>query len=291
MLKPDATFGFAERIPVGVRRRIEQGVAGLREQFVVDAREVGGAGQCDPLGEAQRDTPALVRKYGNRALLLVSGKCPVHCRYCFRRHESYTDAVDIGGFEAALTAVAGDPELREVILSGGDPLMVSDARLFEVMDALRSIEHVRRLRIHTRMPVVTPGRIGARLVTGLAERQPVWVVVHINHPNELDQRAVHALRALGSAGVPLLSQSVLLRGINDRVDILAELFESLVDLGVRPYYLHALDPVAGAAHFAVSDQEGRALMESLRRCVSGIAMPTFVREVPGAPSKVVVRET
>jgi EF-P beta-lysylation protein EpmB len=291
--------GFPVRLPARLKRRLErEDLPQIARQFLPDQAEavpVEGHG-VDPLDEAERPVSGWIRKYENRALLLVTGNCPVHCRYCFRRHESYGDSIETAGLEPALTALRADPGLHEVVLSGGDPLMVSNARLGELMGALSEVPHLRRLRVHTRMPVVTPSRVDGGLlellrgVAGPAASRslPTWLVVHLNHASELDAPARDALRSLVRAGVPTLSQSVLLRGVNDRVEALAELFESLVDLGVKPYYLHALDPVRGAAHFAVPDGVGVSLMRALRSRVSGLAVPAFVREVPGEPSKVLV---
>ena len=220
--------------------------------------------RTDPLEEqACHVAPGLLRKYAGRALLITTGSCPVHCRYCFRRHYAYSD--EPGRFEEwlpALEAIAADPSIHEVLLSGGDPLMLQNSRLAELCDALDAVPHVRRVRVHTRMPVVVPERVTPGLIELLSSRRmaPI-VVVHLNHPSEIAEDSRKALRGMVRAGIPVLSQSVLLRGINDSSATLAELFEQLIDLGVMPYYLHQLDPVRGAG--ALRD-EGRAGTEADR---------------------------
>lgn len=243
---------------------------------------------ADPLSEASaRAAPGLLRKYEGRALLIASGVCPVHCRYCFRRHHPYPQ--DVQGrapWDAALEAIGRDPSVHEVLLSGGDPLMLGDARLGALCDAIGAIPHVERLRIHTRMPVVLPSRVTDELLDLLlGVRLRCVVVLHANHPDELVGEAAEAVGRLSRAGLTLLNQSVLLRGVNDDESTLLRLCERLVALGALPYYLHQLDPVAGAAHFEVPLAEGRRLVEGLRRRLPGYAVPRYVREVPGEASK------
>ena len=244
--------------------------------------------RTDPLEEqACHVAPGLLRKYAGRALLITTGSCPVHCRYCFRRHYAYSD--EPGRFEEwlpALEAIAADPSIHEVLLSGGDPLMLQNSRLAELCDALDAVPHVRRVRVHTRMPVVVPERVTPGLIELLSSRRmaPI-VVVHLNHPSEIAEDSRKALRGMVRAGIPVLSQSVLLRGINDSSATLAELFEQLIDLGVMPYYLHQLDPVRGAAHFETKVELGRKLIAELRERLPGYAVPRFVREVPGGRFK------
>ncbi len=242
----------------------------------------------DPLEEqAFHVAPGLLQKYAGRALLITTGSCPVHCRYCFRRHYAYSE--EPAGFEEwrpALEAIAADPSIHEVLLSGGDPLMLTNVRLRELCAALDAIRHVRRLRVHTRMPVVLPERVTPGLIElFLSRRMTTIVVVHVNHPSEIAEDSGNALREMVRAGIPVLSQSVLLRGINDSSATLAELFERLVDLGVMPYYLHQLDPVQGAAHFETKVDLGRTLIRELRERLPGYAVPRYVREVPGGRYK------
>ncbi|MEE4249589.1 MAG: EF-P beta-lysylation protein EpmB [Alcanivoracaceae bacterium] len=249
--------------------------------------DVPGYG-TDPLEEAEHTpVPGILHKYQGRVLLMVTGACAIHCRYCFRRHFPYTDHLPTRDrLAVALEWLAGQPDISEVILSGGDPLSVSDRRLRELLAALQDIPHLKRLRIHSRLPVVMPERISEGLLTMLASSsmKPV-MVVHANHAAELGPEAATALAALSDAGVHLLNQSVLLRGINDDADTLVALSERLFEVGVLPYYLHQLDRVAGAAHFAVSDQRAAQLLARLHARLPGYLVPKLVREEPGAAGK------
>ncbi len=242
----------------------------------------------DPVGDQRfRVAPGLIHKYPGRALLVLTSACAVHCRYCFRRSFPYGDE-DSGGraAEEALEAIAADSSLAEVILSGGDPLVLPDEVLSGWVQRLGRLSHLKRLRIHTRVPGVLPQRITSSLLTALKGPLPLWVVVHFNHPRELTPQAVEACGRLVDAGFPLLNQAVLLRGVNDDAQILAELLEGLVNVRIKPYYLHQMDRVAGGAHFEVPEQEGLRLMEAVRERVSGLAMPMYVRDLPGESSKV-----
>lgn len=245
----------------------------------------------DPVGdrEAVRQ-PGLLHKYRGRALMVATGACAVHCRYCFRRHFPYEEAPGtLAGWQPALEALADDPSIHELILSGGDPLMLSDDRLAELVEALAEIPHLRRLRIHTRLPVMIPARVNAELLDWLAGTRLVpWVVVHVNHPREVDACVARALARLVDAGVPVLNQAVLLKGINDDAGVLAELCERLVDLRVSPYYLHQLDRVAGAAHFEVSVEQGREILAELRGLLPGFAVPRYVCEQAGQTHKMLL---
>jgi EF-P beta-lysylation protein EpmB len=242
----------------------------------------------DPVGDAQAmRVPGLLQKYRGRVLLTATGACAVHCRYCFRRHYPYAEANPVADrWHAALAHIAADDSTAEVILSGGDPLTLSDRRLKEFTDALAPIAHVKRLRIHTRLPVVLPERIDDGLLAWLGGlRLPTAVVIHANHANELDTTVRAALARLKDCGATLLNQSVLLRGVNDSADALADLSEALFDAGVLPYYLHRLDRVQGAAHFEVADARAVALVEALRARLPGYLVPRLVREDAGAPTK------
>jgi EF-P beta-lysylation protein EpmB len=242
----------------------------------------------DPVGDAAATRHAgLLQKYDGRVLLIATGTCAVHCRYCFRRHFPYDEAprllVDC---RPALDGIAADSSLREVILSGGDPLALVDATLAALVEQLEAIPHLRRLRIHTRLPIVIPERVTTDLVTVLqGSRLTPIVVVHANHANEIDRQVAAALAKLADAGVLLLNQAVLLAGVNDSVEAQAALCERLIDIRVLPYYLHQLDRVAGAAHFEVPIANGLRIMEQLRARLPGYAVPRYVQEVPGAPSK------
>jgi EF-P beta-lysylation protein EpmB len=256
--------------------------------------EVPGYG-ADPLHEAEAAlAPSLLQKYAGRALLITTAACAIHCRYCFRREYPYSaqsgvDEEGQGRFGAALRAIAADPSIEEVILSGGDPLSLGDARLESLTDSLAAMPHVRRIRVHTRQPVVLPSRVDAGLLAWLrGVQKPVVIVLHVNHPNEIDAEVRAACAALRDAGATLLNQSVLLRGVNDDVDTLQNLSCVLMDAGVLPYYLHLPDHVRGTAHFDVDEPKAQRLIETLGSRLSGYLVPRLVREVPGAPSKTAI---
>lgn len=243
----------------------------------------------DALDEASyRKAPGLLHKYEGRALLVLTGACAVHCRYCFRRHYPYSqEPKRLDDWEPAFAVLEQDESIREVLLSGGDPLMLTDERLAAVVRRLEAIPHLRRLRIHTRLPIVLPNRVTWELLDLLSSMRlaPV-VVVHANHPCELVADCALALRQLVQSGAMMLNQAVLLRGINDSVETLSELSERLIDLGIRPYYLHQLDRVSSTSHFEVAEETGRRLIDALRRRLPGYAVPQYVRETPGEPFKV-----
>jgi L-lysine 2,3-aminomutase len=246
---------------------------------------------ADPVGDrAATRSPGLLHKYRSRVLMVTTGACAVHCRYCFRRHFPYSEGPrSPEDWAEAVAFIAADNTIREVILSGGDPLSLVDRRLAELARRLAAIGHVRRLRIHTRLPLMIPGRVSEKLTTWLrATRLTPIIVIHANHANELDDSVGAALARLVDAGIVLLNQSVLLRGVNDGDDDLAELCERLVDLRVMPYYLHQLDRVSGAAHFEVSEARGRQLVADLRKRLPGYAVPRYVRETAGAAHKLVL---
>lgn len=235
--------------------------------------------------------PGLLQKYSGRALMIVTGACAVHCRYCFRRHFPYEDAPNaLETWEPAFASIEADPSIHEVLLSGGDPLVRTDEWLARLSRRLEEIEHLRRLRVHTRLPIVLPERVTNELLEWLtgSRLRPV-VVVHANHANELDASCAAALRRLIDRGIPVLNQAVLLRGVNDDADVLATLSERLIDIGVMPYYIHQLDRVAGAHHFETSAENGLDYMTELHRRLPGYALPRYVREIPGAAGKTEVR--
>lgn len=241
----------------------------------------------DPLDEQSSVVPGLLHKYRNRALLLVKGGCAVNCRYCFRRHFPYSDNQgNKRNWQQALEYIRQQPELDEIIFSGGDPLMAKDHELDWLIAELEQIPHIKRLRIHSRLPVVIPKRITEALCQRLAQsRLQTLMVTHINHAQEIDDDLRHGMRMLKRAGVTLLNQSVLLRGINDDATTLAALSNALFDAGILPYYLHVLDKVQGAAHFYVDDQRARAIVRELLGKVSGYMVPKLAREIGGEPSK------
>ncbi len=243
----------------------------------------------DPLEESRfRPLPGVLHKYAGRVLLLLNGVCPLHCRYCFRRH--YPHQAEGGPqISDVLAYLQARPDIREVILSGGDPLGLSDRRLESWLDALASVTSVERLRLHTRFPVVVPERVTESLVECLGAIRPqVIMVLHVNHAKELDREVAAALAPLVRAGISLFNQSVLLRGVNDSPRALRELSERLMACRITPYYLHLLDPVAGAAHFAVGEQEAEELLESLRATLPGYLVPRLTREIAGAAYKIPV---
>jgi L-lysine 2,3-aminomutase len=292
-LLPPADTGFALRVPQGFLARMRRGDRAdpLLLQVLPQAGElleVAGYG-VDAVGDlAARAASGVLHKYQGRALLVATGSCAVHCRYCFRRHFPYareTAAAD--RWREAVEHIRGDASIDEVILSGGDPLSLSTPKLAELTHALASIPHLRRLRIHTRLPIVLPERVDDELENWLRQLPwPTAIVLHANHANELDARVGDACARLRGTGVSLLNQSVLLRGVNDTVDALAVLSERLFSQGVIPYYLHQLDHVAGTAHFAVDDVTARELIQALRGRLSGYLVPRLVREVAGEGGKV-----
>ncbi|HEX7044116.1 MAG TPA: EF-P beta-lysylation protein EpmB [Burkholderiales bacterium] len=287
---------FRLRVPRGYLARMRRGDPHdplLRQVLPLGAEteEVPGFVR-DPVGDlgAMR-RPGVLQKYHGRVLLTVTGACAVHCRYCFRRHFPYAAANPAAGnWHEALAVVRGDPTVREVILSGGDPLTLADERLAVLVDALAAIEHVVRLRVHTRLPIVLPERITEELGELLAgTRLQAIVVVHANHPRELGGAVDEALARLRARGITLLNQSVLLRGVNDDADTLCALSEALFASGVLPYYLHLLDRVQGAAHFDVDADRARLLWERMAARLPGYLVPRLVREEAGAPAKSIVR--
>ena len=288
---PAAAEGFAFRVPRPYAALIAPGDPTdplLRQVLPVAAERARIEGfVADPVGDraAERE-PGLLQKYSGRALLLVTGACAIHCRYCFRREFPYHDSVGTRRLEVACAAIAADPDIDEVILSGGDPLLLADDRLAALAGQLAAIPHLRRLRIHTRLPVTLPDRLTADFLRWFAgsHLEPV-LVLHLNHPRETSPALMEALMPLRRAGVTLLNQAVLLRGVNDDTETLVALSRKLHAAGILPYYLHVLDRVQGAAHFEVDDQRASALAAELRARLPGYLVPRLVREVPGAPSK------
>ncbi len=232
--------------------------------------------------------PGVVHRYPDRALLKPLLACPVYCRFCFRREVVGPDGGLLGEaeLEAAYAWFAATPAVREAILTGGDPFMLSARRLGAILARLGAVAHIETLRVHTRVPVADPGRVDGALVAALrGAGKPVFVAVHANHAREFAPAAMAALARLADAGIVLLGQSVLLRGVNDNVEALEALFRAMLRARVKPYYLHALDPAPGTARFAVPDEEGLALMRAVRARISGIGLPAFMRESPGGGGK------
>lgn len=268
----------------------------LLRQVLPLAEELADAADYvdDPVGErGALRSRALLQKYRGRALLIATSTCAVHCRYCFRREFPYAEqSGDAPRWSEALAEIRADASLEEIILSGGDPLSLSNSRLESLTRALAAIPHVRRIRVHTRQPVVLPSRVDEGLLEWLRTAAlPTVLVLHVNHPNELDAALTAACGKLRATGVTLLNQSVLLAGVNDDSEVLAELSRRLFAAGVLPYYLHALDRVRGAAHFAVAEARAQQLAAELAARLPGYLVPRLVREVPGAPAKVALAPT
>ncbi|MEM9825735.1 MAG: KamA family radical SAM protein [Planctomycetota bacterium] len=283
---------FATFVPRPWARRIRRGDPDdpLLRQVLVDAREGDSVDGfvTDPVGdECSSVGGGLLHKYTGRALLITTAACGIHCRYCFRREFPYSQHASRGsGYRSALAQIRRDDSIREILLSGGDPLMLDDNSLGQLTDQLAGIDHLRRIRYHTRMPVAIPSRITdawIKMVT--ASRLRHWVVIHANHPAEFDAEVCAALGRIIDAGIPVLNQAVLLAGVNDRFDVLRDLCELLIDVGVQPYYLHQLDRATGTAHFEVSVETGKHLMSQLREVLPGYAVPQYVAEIPAQKHK------
>jgi len=287
-----AAAQFPLRVPRGFVARMRAGDPAdplLRQVLPLDAemRPMPGF-SLDAVGDgAAKAGHGVIRKYRGRALLIATGSCAVNCRYCFRRHFPYAEeTAAAAGWREAVAAIAADPGIDEVILSGGDPWSLATPKLAELTDALKAVPQLKRLRVHTRLPVVLPERVDAALTDWLAALPwPVAVVLHANHANEFDADVDAAMRRLRAAGATLLNQAVLLRGVNDSVEALAALSERSYAAGVLPYYLHQLDRVQGAAHFEIGDEDALALHRALAARLSGYLVPKLVREVAGDPGK------
>jgi EF-P beta-lysylation protein EpmB len=291
-LPPEGPVGFALRVPRAFVARMRRGDAHdplLRQVLPLAAENdaVEGYG-IDAVGDLDaRRAAGVIHKYEGRALLVATGACAVHCRYCFRRHFPYAEETATReSWSGALAWIDAHREVDELILSGGDPLSLATHKLADLTHALRERPWIKRLRIHTRLPVVLPSRVDDELTGWLAGCTPRTVVVlHANHANEIDAAVAAAATRLREAGATLLNQSVLLRGVNDDPGALAALSDALFACGVLPYYLHQLDRVAGAAHFAVDDARARELVAELRGRLSGYLVPRLVREIAGEPAK------
>jgi lysine 2,3-aminomutase len=294
LLRPGAEAGaarVAERFAISVTDHVARLIDRadpadpIARQYIPDAAELVTAAHetDDPTADAPfTPVKGVVHRYPDRALLKPLLACPVYCRFCFRREVVGPDGglLSEAELEAALGWFETTPAIREAILTGGDPLMLSPRRLGAILARLAAVPHIETLRIHTRVPVADPGRIDGALVGALDVGKPVFVAVHANHAREFAPAATAALERLARAGVPLLGQSVLLRGVNDSAEALEELFRAMLRARVSPYYLHALDAAPGTARFAVPDGEGLALLQSLRGRLPGHAIPAFMRELP-----------
>ncbi len=267
----------------------------IARQFVPSIAEltVGPEERADPIGDLSHSpVEGIVHRYPDRVLLKAVHVCPVYCRFCFRREMVGPEGLGTlspAELDAALAYVAAHPEIWEVILTGGDPLVLSPRRLGEIMGRLGAIGHVKVVRLHTRVPSVEPDRIDAGMIAALkASGKTVYVALHANHPRELTPAARGACGRIVDAGIPMLSQSVLLKGVNDAAGTLAALMRAFVEARVKPYYLHHPDLAPGTAHFRLSLEEGRALVAAMRGTISGLCQPTYVLDIPGGHGKTVI---
>lgn len=279
----------AEQFSIGLTNEMVEmslGSAAVAKQFVPDLAELSVAvdEREDPIGDlAFSPVPGVVHRHRDRCLLMPINVCAVYCRFCFRREK-------IGPGSAAMTAdqlqraydyIQSKPEIWEVILTGGDPLMLKPKMLRAILQQLRAIPHVKIIRLHTRIPVVDSQRVTDELIEVLTENLPTYVVLHTNHADEFHPGARQACQQLVGAGVQMLSQSVLLKGINDSVDAIEQLMRTLVELGIKPYYVHQLDKARGTSHFKVDIDQGLRIMRELRERSSGLCQPTYVVDTPG----------
>ncbi|MCY3884788.1 MAG: EF-P beta-lysylation protein EpmB [Gammaproteobacteria bacterium] len=296
-LRPEQTAwldhsNFSVFVPLPYLSRIEPGNPAdpLLLQVapsVLEQQEVDGY-STDPLGERNSAASRVLQKYSGRLLYIAASACPIHCRYCFRRHFPYDDH-ESASVESLLAALSKDKSIFEVILSGGDPLLLSDCSLKKLVSEISAVPHVRTIRIHTRFAVVLPQRVTTQLLEALRdERLNIVVVIHANHPNELDMNVELAIKAFKSTDVTLLNQSVLLKGVNDSATVLKQLSWKLFRIGVLPYYLHLLDKVTGTSHFDLPEEQALSIFRTLQSSVPGYLAPRLVREIPGRGSKTLV---
>lgn len=282
---------FPVRVPLPFIKRMKKGdindpllkqVMPLTDEFLITDGYT-----LDPLQEHDTVAEGLLHKYNNRVLMIVKAGCAINCRYCFRRHFPYEDnSPNKQRWQSALNYIAKNNSISEVIFSGGDPLMASDEHLQWLIQQLELIPHVTRLRIHSRLPVVIPNRMTKNLVTLLKNsRLKAAIVLHINHPNEINDELINALEPLREARIPLFNQSVLLKGINDDAQVLIKLSELLFDTGIQPYYLHLFDAVQGAAHFDVYEHDAIEIVKEMLANLPGFLMPKLVREIAGQANK------
>jgi EF-P beta-lysylation protein EpmB len=282
---------FPVRVPLPFIKRMKKGdfddpllkqVMPLADEFIIT-----DGYSADPLDEHDTVAEGLLHKYKNRVLMIVKSACAINCRYCFRRHFPYQDnSPNKARWQQALAYIGQHASINEVIFSGGDPLMAKDEHLAWLISEIEQIPHVKRLRIHSRLPVVIPNRITRSLADMLQKtRLKATMVLHINHPNEIDDALILALEPLRDARIPLFNQSVLLRNVNDNAQTLITLSEVLFDAGIQPYYLHLFDAVQGAAHFDVTEQDAVAIVRKMLAILPGFLMPKLVREIAGQANK------
>lgn len=285
---------FSLRVPIAFANKMKKGDINdplLLQSLSVQLENIEMPGYSDdPLQEQKNQQPGLLHKYHGRLLLLLTGSCAINCRYCFRRHFPYqSNSKEQNNLENNLSYISTHTEVREVILSGGDPLLIGDSQLKSLIRRLEAISHVKTLRIHTRLPVVIPDRVTTKLVKLLAEtRLTTSMVIHANHPNEIDSATGLKLQQLVRSGTTVLNQSVILKNVNDRLDTLQQLSERLFQFQVVPYYLHLLDPVKGAAHFHIAEKTATELVKQMRSKMPGYLVPRLAREEPNQPSKTLI---
>jgi len=295
LLSRQANIDFPLRVPAGFinRMNLNNPDDPLFKQIWPSAEEENEeAGFIeDPLNEVNRQvSPGLLHKYQGRILLVLTGACAIHCRYCFRRHFPYSDSNPSGeNLNRAIEYIQKETSVTEIILSGGDPLSVSDERLSDLVSQLDEIPHLKRLRIHTRFPIVVPERINDACLEWLTKtRLQLAIVLHVNHANELDESVEQAILKLRNHNIPLFNQSVLLKGVNDSAQALVALSEALFSYGIIPYYLHLLDPVSGASHFEINESNAKLLMQEIQEILPGYLVPKLVRENCDTPHKTII---
>ena len=283
---------FALRVPLSFAASMEKGNPFdplLRQVLPITDELAFYAGYTnDPVGDLPAATQTgILHKYQGRVLLINTGSCAINCRYCFRRNFPYAELqLSKQQEHAVLQSIQNDRSIQEVIFSGGDPLLLNDTRITRLIEQINQIDHIKRIRIHSRLPIVLPARITPELINTLTQSpKQIIMVLHCNHANELNERVITACQQLKKHGITLLNQSVLLKGVNDDAAVLCELSERLFQHGVIPYYLHLLDKATGTGHFAVSETEALLLMERVQACLSGYLVPKLVKEVAGAESK------
>lgn len=291
-----ALEAVAEKFAVAITPTVIQAIKDdsdgpVARQFVPDLREleVAPGERDDPIGDATHEAvKGIIHRYPDRVLLSAVKVCAVYCRYCFRRADigPGSKALSQAELDAALSYIRDHAEIWEVILSGGDPLLLKPATIARIAEALGEMAHVGTMRVHTRLPIVAPERIDGAMIAALSVKRPTYVVVHVNHADEMTPAVKAACSRLADAGIPLLSQSVLLRGVNDDTAVLTTLFRTLVENRIKPYYLHHLDQAKGTSHFRVPIAEGQELMRQMRGHVSGLCQPTYVLDIPGGHGKV-----
>ena len=289
-LKADRQFKL--KVPLAYLECIEKGNPNdplLRQILPVEEENIITPGFVqDPVGDLNASAlPGLIHKYKKRILLVTTPACAIHCRYCFRRHYPYQEASANGfEFQAAIDYIRSDSEITEVILSGGDPLSLADAQLQRLLTEIEAIDHIRTVRLHTRLAITLPSRMTPALKSLLTNRRfKTVMVVHCNHPNEISPQVNYRLSQFANSQISLLNQSVLLAGVNDEVETLAKLSDKLFESGILPYYLHMLDPVEGASHFIVNQESAIKLMKKLQKILPGYLLPRLVKEIPGKLSK------